>query len=515
MPRRVGRLTALVVAPLIAATSLSTPAAAWVAGAAQVAAAPYTRSQQAQIDVVFASAATRAALIRVHDEETRRLLARIETLEAEKKRAGGRADALRDEIARLKAQMIETLAARDRVFAGQRKQFVQAISGLFETTDPNVEALLVRYAGGDTAALDALMDYFKRGNRSGPERIIDQRGYAALVMDAYQKDRRAIDEEVRAKEAILAADSTDFDAWYNLALLYRKQGENAKAQAAASHLAENARFELEAYQARYAAGMTALDNDDFLVAQRELELADRLAAGIYDANMVEAEQMNKEGKLAASSPEALLNVYYAITNARQYSFSTLRLLPLAYAGTGRFEDARVAARRALRDCDTVRELTRQRKKDSSDSECGVTTWRVMGDVEMAAGAPDKAASAYASALAAMRRDYPKTPPLEPLALFTRAALLGGDRAGAETALAETRSLLNAQASTDYTFWLEGLYWEQVGEVSLVDGQREAALRALASSEAAAAQAVALKPNDPDYIKALARISRRKAGLTAP
>lgn len=484
----------------------------WPASAtAAVAAASDLRASQR--DVTFKASFTLAAEARSSDVVVRALRKQVTTLETQLKSGSGNLNRARSELAATQNEMLQRLADTDAAFAVQRDRFVRAIGSLFDSSDPVIQAALQRYAQGDVSALDDLQGRINHLSATEPARLIDQRAFATLMLDAYAKNEKTAGDAIDAYEAVVKADPEDFDAWSNLAFLYIRAGQSARAQRAAAEMERTSRdpvlqsasFMLKA-NAAWVGGHLEQARENY---EQSVAIARAVAAMNYDT-----------WKAAhASATEAAWEIQ---VGADERLAMPLSHLAEVYSAL----DDHPRAIRAARESVTLRDLVTQqwmRHRRDSGALSGAysalaDSLHILGDVELKAGDAQRAMTSYGQSVDAQRKSHVGSAdaatfvPYFVLIPFARAAIISGHLDEAQRALDEAGAGLRREKPSEFVVGKEGEYWLQVGELALAHGAPQDARKAFSSAESALAQAISISRRGDTWRPSLAQAQTRLAEL---
>lgn len=474
-----------------------------------------SRSQIAdRSSITFRSAITIEAIQRSNDAVVRKLLKQISVLKNQLAAGKGDTARLRHDLSRAQDETVRRLTETDAQYAAERAAFVRAISSLFEGGDARVLALLHRYADGDSAALAELQENFQRSTASRPQRLIDQRALATLVIDAVRKDERDAREKIEAYEAVLREEPEDYLALSALQGLYLSSGQVDRALAISDRIAAIER--------------DPIFNDAPQIHAGTLWQKSRIAlqSGRVDEALNYARQSEAIARAMVAESFAAYRVRHPSDTGPQWVFESfnrdylafaLRHLREAQRARGDYDSAIISGEEAvaLRRLNVRDEIKHAGKLYSAAADYAAEDALQVGNIMFTNRDPQGAMSAYRTAL-----DLAKMGPFEPgkpidephwvLIPMARAAIAAGELDSAEQALTSAHEALQKVTLNAYAVAGEGKYWLQMGNLLQARGRLTEAKGAWVNAEAALGQATSLNRDNKEWRDALDEVEAKLA-----
>lgn len=463
-------------------------------------------------NITFKSAITIEAIQRSNDIVVRRLIGQVGTLKKQMSAGKGDAARLRLDLARTQDEMIRRLAETDAKYAAERAAFLQGIGSLFDGGDPSILALLHRYADGDNSALAQLQATIGQSNTSPPQRLLNQKALATLVVDAVRRDERDIREKISAYEAILKDNPDDYGALLQIRGLYLASSQVERAQDVSERIAaieKGPEFDNAPQMRALTLGQNARASLQSGRVDEALRYAER-AVAVTRAMVSESYDDWRSRHPTATEPRRVIESY----NREQLAIA-LGILTKVQRAKRNYDSAILAGEEAvaLRRLNAEDELRRVGEMKSAYADYASDDAIGVGDLMMAKGDPQGALSAYRTALALQKLGpFPQSRVnVEPYWIYipmAAASIAAGHLAEADQQLNEAfRGMQKAEPNA----WLvasEGKYWMQRGDLFLANGKPQEAREAWLSAESALGQATALDRDNQNWQDTLAMVELR-------
>ncbi len=255
-----------------------------------------------QQELVARAAATQAALGRRADaqvamamRERTAVIARNKQLLEQASLDVAERRRIETENARLqqeRGEFITLLERSDPAFRSAIDEFRRQIAVLVDNPSPEQRALLNRYAAGDAAALDGLQAAVRAERqtretalvaaarvRAQLENAAEQRGVAALILDARDKGERTTAMALAAWQEASTLDDGDAWTWIHVATLQQDAGQLREARSAVERAVKAAKGDRERGAALATAANILVEGGDLAGARTRLEEASTIFRG--------------------------------------------------------------------------------------------------------------------------------------------------------------------------------------------------------------------------------------------